>query len=141
MADVVRGAHMGKFCSNPCYHKWRAGKARNSQRDGYLIYGGYRWVRVPENYNGGMHKGFMKNGKYLQEHRFVMEQHLGRLLGRQETIHHINFNKLDNRIDNLMLLTTKQHRRLDFALSKRYMLEHPELTKTELMKFISLEQT
>lgn len=42
-------------------------------------------------------------GSKIAEHRHVMEESLGRPLERFETVHHINGNRQDNRIENLQL--------------------------------------
>lgn len=59
--------------------------------------GGYVRVLVPADYPGTNGRG------WIAEHRYVMERSLGRHLWPWETVHHINGQCGDNRLENLQL--------------------------------------
>lgn len=50
------------------------------------------------------------NRRYKKEHVLVMEKALGRELKQNETVHHINGDKLNNEMSNLHLVDHKKHR-------------------------------
>jgi IS30 family transposase len=59
-----------------------------------------------------IYKALKVDGKKIDEHRYVMELALGRKLGRDEVVHHINGYKRDNRIENLQLMTLSEHSKM-----------------------------
>lgn len=67
-----------------------------SWKGGQYISNGYKMVLVDTN-------------AYMREHRLVMSRHLNRMLEENEHVHHINGDKLDNRIDNLKLISNSEH--------------------------------
>ncbi len=68
-----------------------------SWKGGTISREGYRSVYQPNH-------PFSSNRKYVQEHRLVMEQMLGRYLTKNEVVHHINGIRYDNRPENLKLV-------------------------------------
>ena len=58
------------------------------------------------------YRGIKQNGIKRDYHRVVMEAHIGRRLTRYEVVHHINGDGMDNRIENLQLMTLSEHTRM-----------------------------
>lgn len=63
---------------------------------------GYVLAYVPK------HPKAHKDG-YVMYHTIVVERAIGRYLKDDEIIHHINHNRADNRLDNLKLMTKREH--------------------------------
>jgi len=72
-------------------------KGHKLSKGRYLDKKGYAWIAAPG------------TGRKIQEHRYLMEQILGRKLKPHERVHHKNGCKSDNRPENIELMTEKQH--------------------------------
>jgi endogenous inhibitor of DNA gyrase (YacG/DUF329 family) len=95
-----------KFCSKACQYVGRIqrpvgrmhnGKPVREMNDGYLK------IWEPEHP--------FNNKGWVLEHRWLMEQQLGRYLTRDEEVDHINDVRNDNRLENLQVLSKSDHRR------------------------------
>lgn len=73
-------------------NNWRGGLCRTGS--GYIL------ELVPP---GNPLSSMRTRAGYVMQHRLVMARHLGRALAENETVHHVNGDKTDNRIENLQL--------------------------------------
>lgn len=85
--------HYNKYCSVACR---KANKMITENGESYWYENGYKVIHLGK-------------GEGIKEHRKVMEEHLGRKLGPKEVVHHKNENCLDNRIENLELMSWGEH--------------------------------
>lgn len=72
---------------------WKGGKTTTTE-NGYVLL----WVS-----NNDQFYTMANSQNYIPEHRYVMAKYLDRPLFDHETVHHINGNRSDNKIENLQL--------------------------------------
>ena len=53
--------------------------------------------------------GYLRDANGKWRHRNIAEKHFKRQLGKNEIVHHINVDKLDNRIENFYICSRKEH--------------------------------
>jgi hypothetical protein len=86
-----------KFCSRECMKAYAV-----EQPVRQIARGGYIKIFVGKGTLGALASG------HVLEHRWVMQQKLGRPLLKHENVHHVNGVRTDNRPENLELWSTSQ---------------------------------
>ena len=115
--------HKCKDCSNKKNGLLKRGKANKSKgkprkhlsREKAANWNGGRYIN-----KAGYVMILIKSGStnrksgwenYRPEHIIVMEKFLGRTLHKKECVHHIDGDKQNNRIDNLVIIDSNEHHR------------------------------
>jgi len=119
---------------NRCRGKQERGKDAHAWKGGKIYCtGGYIAVLVlPDSQFASMRK----NNGYVPEHRLVMAKHLGRPLKKWEIVHHINGVRIDNRLENLIIVTNIQHNKIRAYLAELWILEHLDIVGKVTKNFI-----
>lgn len=99
----------------------KRGKDSPSYKGGTVNKSGYRLIN--------------HDGKQRLEHRVVMEQVMGRKLNLNESVHHINGNKLDNRPENLEIIDPVSHSKLHAKeRSEKGISNHSNLNNNQIIE-------
>lgn len=102
------------------------GGSRKIDKNGYVN------IYVPKSHP--FYEEMKTKRNMIMEHRLVMAEHLGRPLKSHESVHHLNGNRSDNRIENLELWSKLQpagqrvEDKIEFAI-KILELYSPDLVK------------
>lgn len=126
--DIKLSEGQLKFCNNKCNANYNNHQKLKNAPEG----------AIKEHPTLGCYQQKHK-GKWVLQHRIIMEDLLGKKLTRAEKVHHINGDRKDNRIENLEMYTgvyrTKENphgvRVIDKVTNMLSLLKPDELTTIE----------
>jgi len=111
-----------RFCSRECAFKGMKGQLKNLKPIDQRIWRTNR-------------KGYLETTirrRRILKHRWLMEKYLKRELRNDEFVHHLNGNKQDNSIENLIILNSGLHSKIHRGLAKEN-----KILKALLLKIIN----
>lgn len=87
-------------------------------------------ARYVDNGKWGYVRVRLDDGRVVPEHRFVIEQQLGRKLARAEHVHHRDGDKHNNHLGNLELITASSHAKTHARSAETITLTCPECRRS-----------
>lgn len=124
--------------------------ATYTKKNGIRYCRGYKYIKPDEQHP------FVNKDGYIPEHRLIAEKYLlndsnsviidcKKYLSPNFDIHHIDFNRLNNNPQNLIIITKNEHKTIHQKLqNKQYFLEYcnqynldPDITKQTRLDFKS----
>ena len=122
MSSIAKELHVSNIIISRYLDKYKIHKRTKSEQEQNVLNAGWKGGRLE-----------LKNGyvliyapdhpsantkNYVYEHQLVVEEALDRYLRKGEVVHHIDFNKQNNDIENLVVLSNSDHARLHAMLRK-----------------------
>lgn len=129
--------------SDEAKRRWstQLGPNHPAWKGGMYLNAGYRHVAISQMNDADQELAWpmaLKGNGYVLEHRIVMARKLGRPLTKQEIVHHLNGDKLDNRPENLTVMETgphsMEHRKIERELTQ--LREENRRLKSLLMTYL-----
>jgi hypothetical protein len=110
--EVIPGKSKQKLCSNTCRNKYKSINQLTPDGSVQRTSSGYYMVKMKN------HPQADKKG-YIHYHRHALEQYLGYVLPKKYHVHHIDENKENNDVSNLIAIDRKAHAYLHFIMREK----------------------
>jgi endogenous inhibitor of DNA gyrase (YacG/DUF329 family) len=126
--QVKPSASERRFCSKECEGRSRWKRVQGRTHNGKPV------LHNPQGYVKIWEPSLDPRRSWVLEHRYVVEQAIGRKLRADEHVHHVNGDRADNRLENLEVIDPTSHQSITMAAA----LERRARERAELERYRAL---